>query len=1343
MKRIFKPAAVFLTALLNFNVLADEGEIYQASIDNKPQVLIILDTSRHMNNDTTFPVPERYDPHINYLDPSTNNVGKFFEELFTSRYFYYQNYEAIKNLASHKQLLEIASKESISPSEDEKYKAFVATIPDYNDGPYHKFHYMNCASALHDMYGDLGAYSDFVRQWKGIGFFGLGAKYWSETIGPMHGLDLPKVDCKQDMDTNNVHNPGAEEGAIFDSLNGDNGQQESRYYQGYPDTGANLPIGYDNSSNPKKKVTFTADNNYKAYLYSQNLAKWADLKKEGTEDITLSYLNVAKKVVLDVMLKTPEVKSGLEIFNVNNTVFENIKLIKHDGGRIISGIRSYDPADYTANMQGYRDNVSLLRSQMDRVVTSIDARSALCESLYEGYRYLYGKEVYFGDDHELIPSPRRDKKVESGGNYVSPLDWTKTCQTEAYIIIISAGYKNIDHDSDRLITCHAHDGAADNFIKDLTAQLVKDRPDLVTLDDSDPRSLSAKAQEDRVVSTKLESTFGFLKPCTVENRLPQLAHYLYNNDMNSKLAENQHIATYTVGIDLLEGSQELFEKTAKAGGGKHYNALNAAQLREKLKLVFGDIIARQKSTTASVATSINAANSTRSNETVYYTMFEPNQTSRWKGNLKKFKIKAGTLKAWSQPASDATSTDLTSALSSVKGTFFNDELYSGWSNSPGISDVEVGGVVESFNKRDVANPRKVYVNNGTDNTLCEITLDNLKIVLGIESGECVNSDDTAKEEDEPEDDDTTNTDEEIEAANIVLAKKLDVEVENLEASINWLNGLNDTGSAYRNDIFGDPMHSLPLVVQYDDVSRIFIGTNAGFLHAFKDNGNTVEEEWAFIPAELLRSTLSLRYDTSMRNRIYGVDGTPVDAEYGNSKHIITFGLRRGGHSYYSLNVDKGSTSGSVNKPTLHWIMTKTEDGDFAQLGQTWSTPVVTKVFRGEGHTTNDNPVLIFGAGYDTGKDLCGINSTETSTEDCNDKLGRGVYVVDIKEKSIIKSFTSTGDCASEPWSCISDSIASKLAVLDSDADGYADRIYAPDTGGNIYRIDMPVVYSKTNETTVDKSQWTLKVLAKLGSELDGKNDRRFFNAPSVVRARDIDRAPYDGVLLGSGDITHPNSNKVTQEFFFNVKDADVYPAIWIAKKEENVNYHPFAKVREAPTELANLVQISHNGSTDKDTIMLVPDDLETEGWRYKLTEDPGQKVLGSAVVIDGVVHFNSYSPFTSSVIVNNGTECLLAQSGNSHYYQVNLNTATTKVYQKLPNVIAKDLAVHAASDDGAPVLRLLGAGKGDYDAKNKEYKGTVDTEVTLSPQPIYLYFDEQKLANTNTSTRKDSDEAAQ
>jgi len=281
--------------------------------------------------------------------------------------------------------------------------------------------------------------------------------------------------------------------------------------------------------------------------------------------------------------------------------------------------------------------------------------------------------------------------------------------------------------------------------------------------------------------------------------------------------------------------------------------------------------------------------------------------------------------------------------------------------------------------------------------------------------------------------------------------------------------------------------------------------------------------------------------------------------------------------------------------------------------------------------------------------------------------------------------------------------------------------------GNIYRVDMPKVFDvKTSQFTMDVSKWRLFKLASLGGT--AADDRRFFSAPSIVRARE-GASSYDGLLLGSGDITSPNSNVSAQNYFFNIKDSNIYPQVWGSAEGE----------RAVPTtiEMSNLNQISYDSATKKDTDTVI--DYKTNslhGWRYILNQATveedgkvfrgGEKSLGNAVVINGIVHFNTYSPFAINYVIKNG-QCVVNQSGNSHYYQVNLNSGSTQYYQKLPNVIAKDLAVHAASSGDASVLRLLGAGKGDSTDDNGDPitpTGTIDTEVTLSPRPIYRYFNE-------------------
>ncbi len=135
------------------------------------------------------------------------------------------------------------------------------------------------------------------------------------------------------------------------------------------------------------------------------------------------------------------------------------------------------------------------------------------------------------------------------------------------------------------------------------------------------------------------------------------------------------------------------------------------------------------------------------------------------------------------------------------------------------------------------------------------------------------------------------------------------------------------------------------------------------------------------------------------------------------------------------------------------------------MGQTWSKPYIGYIAK----YGADTPVLIFGGGYDTRNDS-GISASG------NDK-GNQVYIVDADSGSFKYKFSLGRH-----------SVPGNIAVLDSDFDGYIDRLYAADTGGDIYRMDMP--------TGEDTNQWWSHKLASLNDQAAGK---RFFYQPEVVR----------------------------------------------------------------------------------------------------------------------------------------------------------------------------------------------------------------------------------------------------
>ncbi len=130
-----------------------------------------------------------------------------------------------------------------------------------------------------------------------------------------------------------------------------------------------------------------------------------------------------------------------------------------------------------------------------------------------------------------------------------------------------------------------------------------------------------------------------------------------------------------------------------------------------------------------------------------------------------------------------------------------------------------------------------------------------------------------------------------------------------------------------------------------------------------------------------------------------------------------------------------------------WRIGKDSSG-FGELGQSWSEPVVTTIpglYRGRGIS---KPVLVFGAGYDTSKDAAGVGAPDVE--------GRGLFIVDAQTGALIWSVTPAINSAtnlSEPL--LLHSVPANVTVLDSNGDQLTDRIYFGDTGGNLWRVDLP------------------------------------------------------------------------------------------------------------------------------------------------------------------------------------------------------------------------------------------------------------------------------------------------
>ncbi|MCK5363993.1 MAG: hypothetical protein KAR22_13540, partial [Gammaproteobacteria bacterium] len=248
--------------------------------------------------------------------------------------------------------------------------------------------------------------------------------------------------------------------------------------------------------------------------------------------------------------------------------------------------------------------------------------------------------------------------------------------------------------------------------------------------------------------------------------------------------------------------------------------------------------------------------------------------------------------------------------------------------------------------------------------------------------------------------------------------------------LKFARGLNDDGLTTRSWLLGDPLHSQPLAINYGargggydannpDI-RLVMGTNDGFMHMFRNTTSSATEDggesWAIIPREIMPILDRLRSNSpGVPVHPTGTDGSPsaytVDVNFDGSIissdgdiAYIFFGLRRGGKSYYALDVS------DPDSPKLLWTLSKGAPGSaFAELGQTWSTPQVGLI-KVAGTVM---PVVVFAGGYngdddgddvgDLGKDLKNraTRASATPPPGTDDDEGNAIYIVDATNGNLI------------------------------------------------------------------------------------------------------------------------------------------------------------------------------------------------------------------------------------------------------------------------------------------------------------------------------------------------------
>jgi len=736
--------------------------------------------------------------------------------------------------------------------------------------------------------------------------------------------------------------------------------------------------------------------------------------------------------------------------------------------------------------------------------------------------------------------------------------------------------------------------------------------------------------------------------------LDDVAKYLYENDCHATLGDGtsfdkQNITTFTIGF---QTSHPLLQDTASNGGGEYYTATNYSELSEAFYQIMSSI-SEENAVFVAPVVPISRMNRTYAGDRIYLGFFKPQQNGRWIGNIKRYGL-----------GDNGTLYDATGAEATTVDGLIKDNALSYWTTLGNDGpDVGAGGAAEVLNLLiESTSSRNLYTYTGTE------------ALLTHSANAFVDSNPNITNQD--------------------LDVSTDTKRQNLIAGIH-------------NGVFGDIIHSEPVVVYYpdpdgdpqtaDDKTMIYSGANDGLFHCIDDDDGS--EVWGFIPPDQLNRLQLLENS----DHDYFVDGSPV-VYYGESQKIILFGKRRGGHTYSALDISAYNAPSWLYGIGINFLDSGT--GAYELLGQSWGKPEVARIATGVTMTvsmpdcvlnvaTSVADVFLFPGGYDSNQDLQAPAS--------QDSVGRALFAVNVTTGQPIGGFSF--NAVSNPTLGMTHSIVD-LSVFDHDGDGITSRIYAGDLGGNLFAFkddalqDIAVCAQTVSRVIVD-GNWTAKKL--FYASADGVQ-RKILYAPDAVA-----ESFGEYIFFGTGDRTDPGETTVVNRIYAVKSD-------WSSA---------------ATLTEANLVDVTDDliqlgNATEQQSVRTSLD--SHQGWYIRL-ENPGEKVVSSPRVYGGVIYITTYTP-SSGTEGNPDDPCVVSTvRGVARLYALDYKTGAS--IHEFSSAVETDhsgnivplgkkdraLAIGTAIPS-APVIAVLSGGARIFVG----VEGGIVSLPTVATQDMYRYY---------------------
>ena len=734
---------------------------------------------------------------------------------------------------------------------------------------------------------------------------------------------------------------------------------------------------------------------------------------------------------------------------------------------------------------------------------------------------------------------------------------------------------------------------------------------------------------------------------------------VYNSIQNATTAVDCNAGTST-------NAKNLCNLGIKGQGGFYYaessqDIVNSVKsLTGKLTTVIPPI------STGSMAVPLDDLNVSTSRKFAYLPILDPDPLSPkklWKGNLKKYNIKNGTLV---DKDNKVVFTDKDGVFALNTSDLYNTIINTSRADArrPDQGKPQVGGTYQHIFENN--NSRKLFVNQaGSLKSIGTSALTASAKPVGFNALTTYTP---------------TQKQQLLNFLGFPVANTLDV------------NDTKATGVAFNinKKQLGGVLHSLPQLISkkaelktdgsIDNTKRedyVLYGSLDGALHVIKDTdygtNKAGEEVFTFIPKHILeqQGASFVDPDRVASESIFGVDGpwtVFTNYKYTSTKvealQSLAFGgLRMGGSMYYGLNLSDltdpkmiysvGSTyaidgsataKGIKNDIVANATTNSNEQKAYAKMGLSFAEPSVGYVMK-----DGKRVMVNFLAGgydrcYEDTKFKLGTAVTTNTLANCNGKAtaqGNGIYMVQVGQEEVDKttstapnatnenSFNTTSGNGDLLWWTSSDnngagnskftqasdmkhSVVTEVRVLDRNYDGLTDQIVFADLGGQVWRVDI--------NSATDARDFSVKRVTKvLDLSAGGTNAAssgtdalpRIYEKPLVTFTRLGEGTDIVGlVTVGTGDRSSPvTAQRNVADRIYTFVDQDIArPDLFCYDVQDttvdecaNVTLNLKQQTAITPTNLVELTTNTSGEFTNNNTIKTTMDNYTKLGWYMPLT----------------------------------------------------------------------------------------------------------------------------------------------